>query len=149
MKFMLNGAITMGTLDGANVEINQAVGDENMFLFGLKTPEVENIKRNGYNPMVYYQNNGILRGAIDEINSTRFGSIANSLMNVDPYMVLADFADYSAAQQKASALYAQNKEQWNRMSLINIANAGIFAADRSIRDYANNIWNLTPVELDK
>lgn len=149
MKFMLNGAITMGTLDGANVEINQAVGDENMFLFGLKTPEVENIKRNGYNPMVYYQNNGILRGAIDEINSTRFGSIANSLMNVDPYMVLADFADYSASQQKASALYAQNKEQWNRMSLINIANAGIFAADRSIRDYANNIWNLTPVELDK
>lgn len=149
MKFMLNGAITMGTLDGANVEINQAVGNENMFLFGLKTPEVENIKRNGYNPMVYYQNNHILKGAIDEINSTRFGAIAHSLMNSDPYMVLADFADYSAAQQRASALYAENKEQWNRMSLINIANAGIFAADRSIRDYANNIWGLSPVELDK
>lgn len=149
MKFMLNGAITMGTLDGANVEINQAVGNENMFLFGLKTPEVENIKRNGYNPMVYYQNNLILKGAIDEINSTRFGAIAHSLMNSDPYMVLADFADYSAAQQRASALYAENKEQWNRMSLINIANAGIFAADRSIRDYANNIWGLSPVELDK
>ena len=70
-------------------------------------------------------------------------------MNSDPYMVLADFADYSAAQQRASALYAENKEQWNRMSLINIANAGIFAADRSIRDYANNIWGLSPVELDK
>ena len=149
MKFMLNGAITMGTLDGANVEINQAVGNENMFLFGLKTPEVENIKRNGYKPMVYYQNNHILKGAIDEINSTRFGAIAHSLMNSDPYMVLADFADYSAAQQRASALYAENKEQWNRMSLINIANAGIFAADRSIRDYANNIWGLSPVELDK
>lgn len=149
MKFMLNGAITMGTLDGANVEINQAVGNENMFLFGLKTPEVENIKRNGYNPMVYYQNNLILKGAIDEINSTRFGAIAHSLMNSDPYMVLADFADYSAAQQRASSLYAENKEQWNRMSLINIANAGIFAADRSIRDYANNIWGLSPVELDK
>lgn len=149
MKFMLNGAITMGTLDGANVEINQAVGNDNMFLFGLKTPEVETIKRNGYHPMVYYQNNHILKGAIDEINSTRFGAIANSLMNVDPYMVLADFADYSAAQQKASALYAENKEQWNRMSLINIANAGIFAADRSIRDYANGIWNLNPVDLDK
>ena len=149
MKFMLNGAITMGTLDGANVEINQAVGNDNMFLFGLKTPEVEAIKRNGYHPMVYYQNNHILKGAIDEINSTRFGAIANSLMNVDPYMVLADFADYSAAQQKASALYAENKEQWNRMSLINIANAGIFAADRSIRDYANGIWNLNPVDLDK
>lgn len=149
MKFMLNGAITMGTLDGANVEINQAVGNENMFLFGLKTPEVENIKRNGYKPMVYYQNNHILKGAIDEINSTRFGAIAHSLMNSDPYMVLADFADYSAAQQRASALYAENKEQWNRMSLINIANAGIFAADRSIRDYANSIWGLSPVELDK
>ncbi|MCQ4021460.1 MULTISPECIES: glycogen/starch/alpha-glucan phosphorylase [unclassified Ruminococcus] len=149
MKFMLNGAITMGTLDGANVEINQAVGNENMFLFGLKTPEVENIKRSGYNPMVYYQNNHILRGAVDEINDTRFGTIANSLMNVDPYMVLADFADYSAAQQRASALYVENKEQWNRMSLINIANAGIFAADRSIRDYADGIWNLSPVDLDK
>ncbi len=148
MKFMLNGAITMGTLDGANVEINDAVGNENMFLFGLTTPEVESIKRNGYNPMVYYQNNQILRGAIDEINNTRFGAIANSLMNIDPYMVLADFADYSVAQQKASALYTENKEQWNRMSLINIANAGIFAADRSIRDYANNIWGLRPVELD-
>lgn len=148
MKFMLNGAITMGTLDGANVEINQAVGNDNMFLFGLTTPEVETIKRNGYNPMVYYQNNGILRGAIDEINNTRFGAIANSLMNIDPYMVLADFADYSVAQQKASALYADNKQQWNRMSLINIANAGIFAADRSIKDYAEGIWKLSPVDLE-
>lgn len=148
MKFMLNGAITMGTLDGANVEINQAVGNDNMFLFGLTTPEVETIKRNGYNPMVYYQNNGILRGAIDEINNTRFGAISNSLMNIDPYMVLADFADYSVAQQKASALYADNKQQWNRMSLINIANAGIFAADRSIKDYAEGIWKLSPVDLE-
>lgn len=149
MKFMLNGAITMGTLDGANVEINQAIGNDNMFLFGLTTPEVEAIKRSGYNPMIYYQNNHILRGAIDEINDTRFGAIANSLMNNDPYMVLADFADYSIAQQKASNLYAENKEQWNRMSLINIANAGIFAADRAIKEYASYIWNLTPVDLDE
>ena len=147
MKFMINGAITMGTLDGANVEINDAVGNDNMFLFGLTTPEVENIKRSGYNPMVYYQNNPILRGAIDEINNTRFGAIANSLMNIDPYMVLADFADYSSAQQRASALYAENKQQWNRMSLVNIANAGIFAADRSIKDYAEKIWGLSPVDL--
>lgn len=149
MKFMFNGALTMGTLDGANVEINQAVGNDNMFLFGLTTPEVESIKKSGYNPMIYYQNNAILRGAIDEINASRFGAIANSLMNVDPYMVLADFADYSAAQQRASRLYVENKEQWNRMSLINIANAGIFASDRSIKDYADYIWNLTPVDLEK
>ena len=149
MKFMLNGAITMGTLDGANVEINQAVGNDNMFLFGLTTPEVESIKRSGYNPIIYYQNNHILRGTIDEINDTRFGAIANSLMNSDPYMVLADFADYSLAQQRASKLYTENKEQWNRMSLINIANAGIFAADRSINDYASYIWNLTPVDMDE
>lgn len=149
MKFMLNGAITMGTLDGANVEINQAVGNDNMFLFGLTTPEVESIKRNGYNPMVYYQNNGILRGAIDEINNSRFSAIANSLMNSDPYMVLADFADYSLAQQKASNLYANDKQLWNKMSLINIANAGIFASDRSIKDYADNIWGLTPVDIEK
>lgn len=149
MKFMLNGAITMGTLDGANVEINQVVGNDNMFLFGLRTPEVESIKRSGYNPMIYYQNNQILRGAIDEINDTRFGAIANSLMNNDPYMVLADFADYALAQQRASKLYTEDKEQWNRMSLINIANAGIFAADRAINDYASYIWNLTPVDMNE
>lgn len=146
MKFMLNGAITMGTLDGANVEINHAVGNKNMFLFGLTTPEVESIKRNGYHPMVYYQNNNILMGAIDEINHSRFDAIANSLMNSDPYMVLADFADYALAQEKASKLYAEDKQQWNKMSLINIAKAGIFSADRSIKEYANNIWNLTPVD---
>ncbi len=146
MKFMINGALTIGTLDGANVEINQSVGNDNMFLFGMTTPDVMAVKSRNYVPGDYYRNNHIIRAAVDEINSTdRFAEIANSLLNSDPYMVLADFADYAKVQQKASLVY-NNSEQWNRMSLMNIAGAGIFAADRSIRDYANNIWNLEPVE---
>lgn len=145
MKFMINGAITLGTLDGANVEIHDSVTSDNMFLFGMTTPEVMTQQRNGYNPNVYYQNSNIIRNVIDEINSTRFHEIGNSLLNRDPYMVLADFADYSRVQQESSKVYL-DKKKWNRMSLINIANAGIFSADRSIKEYAENIWNLTPVE---
>lgn len=145
MKFMINGALTLGTLDGANVEIHDAVGRENMFLFGMTTPEVETIKKQGYHPQVYYQNNHIIRKAVDEINTARFTSIANSLTGSDPYMVLADFADYSKAQQEASQAYL-NTQHWNRMSLVNIAKSGIFAADRAIREYADSIWHLNPVE---
>lgn len=145
MKFMINGALTMGTLDGANVEINGAVGNDNMFLFGMTTPEVENMKKAGYNPAVYYHNNHIIKRAVDEMNASRFSEIANSLINSDPYMVLADFADYSKAQQLSSVVY-KDRQRWNRMSLINIAKSGIFAADRAIRDYAENIWHLTPTE---
>ncbi len=145
MKFMINGALTLGTLDGANVEIHDAVGDDNMFLFGLTTPEVARLKANGYTPMNYYVNNPVIKRAIDELNSTRFSHIAQNLTEQDPYMVLADFADYKAAQERASKLYA-DKKQWNRVSLTNIANAGIFAADRSIRDYAEGIWKLSPIE---
>lgn len=146
MKFMINGALTVGTLDGANVEINEAVGNDNMFLFGMTTPEVMNLQKQKYVPADYYRNNHIIRAVVDEINfSDKFKEIADSLLNSDPYMVLADFADYARVQQKASEVY-RNPEQWNRMSLMNIAGAGIFAADRSIRDYANNIWNLKPVK---
>ncbi|MBQ2153307.1 MAG: glycogen/starch/alpha-glucan phosphorylase, partial [Clostridia bacterium] len=145
MKFMINGALTLGTLDGANVEIHDAVGDANMFLFGMTTPEVVKLKANGYNPMDYYTNNPIIKRAIDELNGTRFNHIAKNLLEQDPYMVLADFADYAAAQSRASALY-RSPEQWNKVSLTNIANSGIFAADRAIKEYAENIWNLTPVE---
>ena len=148
MKFMINGAVTIGTLDGANVEIHQAVGDENIILFGMTTSEVERIKKQSYVPSNYYRNNQIIRAAVDEINASKFSDIATSLLNVDPYMVLADFGDYSFAQQKASQLYGDQKK-WNQMSLMNIAGAGIFAADRSIRDYANNIWNLKPVDDNK
>lgn len=152
MKLMLNGAITLGTLDGANVEICDAVGEENMFLFGMKTPEVEQLKRNGYHPMNYINNNAVLKSAIDFINSgingKTFGEISSSLMNVDPYMVLADFADYHETQIKSSNVY-QDKIAFAKMSLMNISGAGIFSADRSIKDYANNIWKTKPVVFEE
>ncbi|MCC8016856.1 MAG: glycogen/starch/alpha-glucan phosphorylase [Clostridiales bacterium] len=148
MKLMLNGAITLGTLDGANVEIAQAVGDENIIIFGLKTPEVQQLQRNGYHPMDYINNNAVLKGVIDFINSgvngKSFGEFTSSLMNADPYMALADFADYQKAQAESAAAY-RDKEKFAKMSLINISGAGIFSADRSIREYAENIWHTKPV----
>ncbi|MBQ8550924.1 MAG: glycogen/starch/alpha-glucan phosphorylase [Clostridia bacterium] len=149
MKLMMNGAITLGTDDGANVEIHDAVGDDNILIFGMKTPEVLRIRKNGYSPAPYYNNNPVLRDAIDFIDKgiggNDFSGIANILKTVDFYMALADFADYCAAQEKASALYA-DRDTWNRMSLINIAQSGIFAADRSIEDYARDIWHTTPLK---
>ncbi|MDC0700421.1 glycogen/starch/alpha-glucan phosphorylase, partial [Blautia wexlerae] len=148
MKFMINGAVTLGTLDGANVEIHEAVGDDNILLFGMTTPEVNALKRSGYRPRVFYENNPIVRKAIDEMNKgfcgVSFRDITDSLLNVDPYMVLADFESYVQAQKKAVALYADQKH-WHQMGLVNIAKAGRFAADRSIREYADNIWHATPV----
>ena len=150
MKLMLNGAITLGTLDGANVEIHDAVGDENIFIFGMKTPEVENLKRAGYNPQNYLNNNETLRNAIDFIrngvNGKRFDEIVSSLTNSDPYMALADFADYQKAQKAVSKAYA-DRENFAKMSLMNISGAGIFSADRSIMDYADYIWNTKPVQF--
>ena len=144
MKLMLNGAVTLGTLDGANVEIAEAVGDENIFLFGLKTPEVQQLQNSGYHPMDFINNNPILKGVIDflnaGVNGKSFGEITSSLMNVDPYMVLADFADYQMAQAKSAEVY-KDKYAFAKMSLMNISGAGIFSADRSIMDYANNIWH--------
>ncbi len=150
MKLMLNGAITLGTLDGANVEIHDAVGDENIFIFGMKTPDVENLKRAGYNPQNYINNNETLRNAIDFIrngvNGKRFDEIVSSLTNSDPYMALADFADYQKAQKAVSKAYA-DRENFAKMSLMNISGAGIFSADRSIMDYADYIWNTKPVQF--
>ena len=149
MKFMMNGAITLGTEDGANVEIHSAVGDENILIFGMRTPEVLHIQKQGYSPAQYYNNNAELKSALDFIGAgfggMRFDNIYNVLKNVDRYMALADFADYCAAQRRASELYA-DRDLWNRMSLVNIANSGEFASDRSIADYANNIWNIKPVK---
>lgn len=149
MKLMMNGAITLGTEDGANVEIHKAVGDDNIIIFGMQTPEVLSLQKNGYSPAQYYNNNPELRQALDFIGKgiagQPFDNIYNSLKNHDRYMALADFADYQKAQRKASALYA-DREKWNKMSLVNIAKSGIFAADRSIDDYAKNIWHLKPVK---
>lgn len=151
MKLMLNGAVTLGTLDGANVEIHDAVGDENIFIFGMKTPEVEALKRSGYNPMQYIQNNETLKNAVEFIqngvNGKRFDEIVSSLMNSDPYMALADFADYQKAQAEVSKAYA-DKKRFAKMSLMNISGAGIFSADRSIMDYANYIWHTQPVKFE-
>lgn len=150
MKLMLNGAVTLGTLDGANVEIAEAVGDENIFIFGMKTPEVQQLQNAGYHPMDFINNNPILKGVIDflnaGVNGKSFGEITSSLMNVDPYMALADFADYQMAQAKSAEVY-KDKYAFAKMSLINISGAGIFSADRSIMDYANNIWHTKPVQI--
>lgn len=148
MKLMLNGAVTLGTMDGANVEIYDAVGEDNIFIFGMNTPEVDQLKASGYHPMQYLNNNDVLKSAVDFIshgvNGKQFGEISSSLMNVDPYMALADFADYQNAQKLSAEAY-RDKERFARMSLMNISGAGVFSADRSIMDYANDIWNTKPV----
>lgn len=150
MKLMLNGAVTLGTMDGANVEIFDAVGEDNIFIFGMTTPEVEQLKRDGYNPMKYLENNEVLKNAVEFINhgvnGKSFGEISSSLMNVDQYMALADFADYQKAQQLSAEVY-RDKERFAKMSLMNISGAGVFSADRSIMDYANDIWNTKPVSF--
>ena len=149
MKLMMNGAITLGTEDGANVEIHSAVGDDNIIIFGMQTPEVLNLQKHGYHPAEYYNNNPVLHEALEFIGAgfdgRRFDDIYNTLKNNDTYMAMADFADYKKAQAKASELY-NNPEVWNKMSLVNIAKSGIFAADRSIADYARDIWNIEPIK---
>jgi starch phosphorylase len=151
MKFMINGALTIGTLDGANVEMAEQVGNENMFIFGLKSDEVTQIWRNGYSSSGYYNQNPTLRKVIEALivgfKGESFGDIANYLLTdapvADPYMCMADYDSYVRAQRKMSELYAQNKREWNQKSLRNIASAGYFSADRSIKEYAeNNIWGL-------
>ncbi|MBR6635419.1 MAG: glycogen/starch/alpha-glucan phosphorylase, partial [Clostridia bacterium] len=146
MKLMLNGAITLGTMDGANIEIHEAVGEENIIIFGMKTPEVNALKAN-YNPRTYYENNSEIHKVIDfvnkGINGKSFPDVSASIIYHDPYMVLADFADYRKAQLRIDELW-KDRETWNRMSLMNISGAGRFAADRAINEYAANIWNTAP-----
>ncbi len=145
MKFMMNGALTLGTLDGANVEICEAVGEDNMFLFGMRTPEVLALQKRGYSPSDYLQNNDTLNEALEFLRKGGFEELYKTFTTVDSYMALADFNDYCAAQKYAGEIYTNDKLLWNKMSLINIANSGIFAADRSIKDYADNIWNIKPL----
>lgn len=144
MKLMLNGAVTLGTQDGANIEIGEACGVDNIIVFGMTAQEVVK-RRETYKPSEIYKANETIRGAIDllttGIGGNTFEDIANSLKNVDPYMVLADFDSYAQAQRYAAACYTDSGK-WQRMSLANIAGAGRFSADRSIREYANNIWHL-------
>lgn len=154
MKFMLNGALTIGTLDGANVEMSETVGDDNIFIFGLRADEVDEVWSRGYNASSYYNQNQRLRRVVEMIargfNGESFAEIANYLLTgtpvADPYMCMADFDSYTATQKKVKDLYVQDQKKWAQISLMNIAGAGVFAADRSIKEYAENIWNLKPLK---
>ena len=150
MKMALNGALTIGTLDGANVEIMQEVGDENIFIFGLKADEVSVTKSNGYNPWDYYNSNPELKETLDMITSGyfsieepgRYQAIFDNLLNKgDQYLLLADYASYIQTQEHVSGLY-KDKEEWSRRAILNVARMGKFSSDRSIREYADNIWKL-------
>ena len=150
MKFALNGALTIGTLDGANIEIAEEAGAENMFIFGLKVEEVEALKQGGYDPWQYYRANPELKRAIDMIDSGEFcparpdlfDPVIDSLLHRgDPYMVLADYADYAACQERVSAAF-QDPAQWTRMSILNCAGMGKFSSDRTIQEYAREIWKV-------
>ena len=149
MKFMLNGAITLGTLDGANVEIADAAGHENEIIFGMLTPEVNALKGMGYHPGAFINGDNTAMAVLDFLekgwNGENFSEVTSNLRNADPYMVMADFKDYRRAQHDLQQLY-RDKQKWNHMSLKNIANAGIFSADRSIMDYARDIWGAAPVK---
>lgn len=149
MKFMINGAVTIGTLDGANVEMREQVGDDNIFIFGMTAKEVEDLWKHGYDATAFYNNNAVLKNVIASLkegfNGESFADIASYLLTnspiADPYMCMADFSEYMAIHEKADAAYA-DKLKWNKMSLNNIAGAGVFSADRSVKEYAENIWKL-------
>ena len=145
MKLMLGGAVTLGTLDGANVEIHQQVGDENILIFGMKTPEVEAVKAKGYHSRTYIQQSPELQQVLSFLEKNRhipsFASIAEYMRGGDPYMAAADFDSYRRTQELASSIYRQGAP-WQKMSLLNIAGSGIFCADRAIHQYAQDIWHL-------
>jgi len=156
MKLALNGAVTIGTLDGANVEIAEEVGDDNIFIFGLTVEEVNELKANGYNPHDYYYKDPEIKAVLDWLETDYFTpgkpgalvSIKQSLLdNGDPYMVLADFRAYSDAQIAVDAAY-RDKERWAEMAIINTAKMGKFTSDRSIRDYVERVWKLSPCKIE-
>ena len=155
MKFALNGALTIGTLDGANVEMKEHVGDENIFIFGHTAPQVEDIRAAGYQPRTYYENDTELRRALDAIQSGafspgepgRYQAIFDTLVNWgDHYLLLADYASYVAKQAEADALYL-DPDAWTRKAILNVAGMGVFSSDRTIAEYAHEIWHTRPVSL--
>ena len=154
MKFAMNGALTVGTLDGANIEIRDEVGPENFFRFGLTAEEVLELKTRGYSPRHFYEGDLELRQALDQIASgffspgapTLFRPLADALLNHDEFMLLADYRDYVNCQAKVSQIYRE-PELWTRMSILNVARIGYFSSDRSIREYCKNIWNIAPVAI--
>ncbi|RKT14003.1 starch phosphorylase [Paraburkholderia sp. RAU2J] len=155
MKFMMNGALTIGTLDGANVEIREEAGEENFFLFGLSAQQVDELKRNGYRPSDYVQANDDLREALAQVAQGRFSRgdpdvfrpLVDNLLRSDPFLVLADFADYVECQDRVSDAW-RDARRWTRMSIINTARSGKFSSDRAIGEYCERIWNARAVRID-
>jgi glycogen phosphorylase len=155
MKFALNGALTIGTLDGANIEIRERVGADNFFLFGMTADQVQATRDDGYDPSEYYESDAELREVIDLIASgffsleepTLFKPITDSLLGDDQFRVMADFASYMECQRRVERAYL-DQDAWNRAAVINIARMGYFSSDRTIREYANEIWNAKPVEVN-
>ena len=151
MKFSMNGALTIGTLDGANIEIREEVGEENFFLFGLTAAQVEETKQNFYNPRFIYENNKELTDVINFINSgilsrgdkSLFKPITDNLLYSDPYMLMADYPLYVSCQELVSKKW-KNKAEWDKMAILNVAGMGKFSSDRSIQDYCDNIWKVKP-----
>jgi starch phosphorylase len=160
MKMALNGALTIGTLDGANIEIHEEVGEDNIFIFGLTTQEVADLRKRGYNPLDYYNGNAELKQALDMIGSgffsveepERYRAIHESLLRYgDNYLLLADYAGYIAAQDRVSVLY-QDQEEWTRRAILNVAHMGKFSSDRTIQEYADKVWGVkavTPSGINK
>ena len=152
MKLSLNGALTIGTLDGANVEIKQEVGEENIFIFGHTVEELADLRRSGYRPRDYYENNPDLKRIIDMIGNgffsptepTRYSAIVEALLNQDQYMLLADFEGYAQAQQRVEELFL-DPDEWSRKAILNVAQLGRFSSDRTIREYAETIWDIEPL----
>jgi starch phosphorylase len=155
MKFALNGALTIGTMDGANIEIREEVGPENFFLFGLTASEVRDLKSRGYKPRDYYESNPELKEVIDQIRNGFFSPeqpdlfqpLADALLYHDTYMLFADYAPYIACQEKVSQAY-RDAENWIRMSILNVARIGKFSSDRSIEEYCEKIWKAKPVRVE-
>jgi starch phosphorylase len=153
MKFMMNGSVTIGTLDGANIEIREEAGEENFFLFGLTAPEIADLKGSGYAPRSYYERSPLLREVLDGLRDGRFTNgdrdtlapLVNDLLNADRYFVLADFDAYAAAQAEAGAAFG-DIPRWSRMSLLNTARSGKFSSDRTIRQYCSDIWKIPVAE---
>ncbi len=149
MKLMMNGAVTLGTMDGANVEIYDAVGADNIFIFGMSADEAAALQKQGYNPQALYTSNPHIHRAIDAMYTGfcghSYGEIAGSLTSKDPYMVLADFEDYARAQQQTAQAY-RDVSGWTRMAMLNTAASGVFASDRAIRDYSDRVWHCRPVK---
>lgn len=154
MKFTMNGALTIGTLDGANIEIREEVGEENFFLFGLTAGEVQQLNQQGYNPYQYYNSNPALKRVIDMISSGYFSNgdpdlfqpLVDSLIYHDEYMLFADYQSYIDCQDRVDKVF-RDQDQWIRMSILNVAHCGKFSSDRTIKAYCDEIWNAKPVQV--